>query len=569
MGESDTKMIPIGIENFEKLRKENFYYIDKTKLIKELLSNWAEVNLFTRPRRFGKSLNMSMLRCFFEIGTDPHIFDGLEIAKETELCEQYMGKFPVISVSLKGINATSFETACKMAAGLVNEAARKHIYLLESRELEKSEKKTFELLLDSRMKEQEVCNSLRVLSELLQKHYRQKVVLLIDEYDVPLAKAFANGYYDQMVVLVQNMFGQWLKTNYSLQFAVLTGCLRVAKESIFTGLNNLKVLSIADVRFDEYFGFTDAQVKELLAYYGLSGAYGDVKDWYDGYQFGNAHIYCPWDVLNYCDLLRADPQAPPQDYWSNTSGNDIIRHFIQYAGKGTTKQELERLVAGEAVTKKVRNDLTYRDLYRSVEHIWSVLYTTGYLTLRGKPDGDLYSLVIPNMEIRKIFTEQIMEYFNETVKQDGTAVEQFCQALQNGDAQGVQEQLCQYLKKAVSIRDTFVKKPMKENYYHGILMGLLAYKEAWAVRSNQESGSGYSDILVELEEEETGIVIEVKYPDGGDLEKGCEQALQQIEQMEYAQQLIDDGMRTILKYGIACYKKQCRVKLMLHPDRNE
>ena len=364
MGESDTKMIPIGIENFEKLRKENFYYIDKTKLIKELLSNWAEVNLFTRPRRFGKSLNMSMFQCFFEIGTDPHIFDGLEITKETELCEQYMGKFPVISVSLKGINATSFETACKMAAGLVNEAARKHIYLLESRELEKSEKKTFELLLDSRMKEQEVCNSLRVLSELLQKHYRQKVVLLIDEYDVPLAKAFANGYYDQMVVLVQNMFGQWLKTNYSLQFAVLTGCLRVAKESIFTGLNNLKVLSIADVRFDEYFGFTDAQVKELLAYYGLSGAYGDVKDWYDGYQFGNAHIYCPWDVLNYCDLLRADPQAPPQDYWSNTSGNDIIRHFIQYAGKGTTKQELERLVAGEAVTKKVRNDLTYRDLYR-------------------------------------------------------------------------------------------------------------------------------------------------------------------------------------------------------------
>lgn len=561
MCEARRKMIPIGIENFEKMRRGHFYYIDKTGLIKELLQNWAEVNLFTRPRRFGKSLNMSMLRHFFEIGTDKALFDGLEIAKETGLCENYMGKFPVISVSLKGINAGNYETAWKMAAYIVQEEARRHLYLLESRTLTEKEKEAFELLLDHKMQEQEICNSLRVLSWLLQKHYNQKVVLLIDEYDVPLAKAFANGYYDEMALLVQNMFSQWLKTNDSLQFAVLTGCLRVAKESIFTGLNNLKVLSVADVRFDEHFGFTDAEVKQLLAYYGLSGAYGDIKDWYDGYRFGDVSLYCPWDVLNYCDLLRADPGAPPQDYWSNTSGNDVVRHFIEYADKGTTKQELERLVAGEAVVKKIRNDLTYRDLYSSIENIWSVLFTTGYLTQQGKPDGDLFSLVIPNMEIRRIFTEQIMEYFNETVKKDGTAVERFCQALQNGDAPGVQEQLNRYLKKAVSIRDTFVKKPMKENYYHGMLMGLLAYKEAWAVRSNQESGSGYSDILVELEEEEVGIVIEVKYPDGGDLEQGCKKALEQIEAREYAQQLVEDGMRTILKYGVACYKKQCRVMM--------
>ncbi|MDE7354563.1 MAG: ATP-binding protein [Acetatifactor sp.] len=559
MSETRKKMIPIGIEDFAEMRKEDFYYIDKTGLIKDLLQNWGKVNLFTRPRRFGKSLNMSMLQHFFEKGTDQGIFDGLEISKETGLCEKYMGKFPVISVSLKGVSAGNYEAACKMAAGIVREAAMEHLYLLESGKLEKQEKEVFQTMLDIQMQEQAICDSLRVLCSLLQKHYNEKVVLLIDEYDVPLAKAFEHGYYDKMALFAQNMFSQWLKTNHSLQFAVLTGCLRVAKESIFTGLNNLKVLSITDVRFDEYFGFTDREVNELLGYYGLEGAYADIKDWYDGYRFGDAHIYCPWDVLNYCDLLRADPGAPPQDYWSNTSGNDVIRHFIKHAGRGTTKQELERLVAGEAVRKKVRRELTYRDLYSSVENIWSVLFTTGYLTQQGEAEGDVFSLAIPNMEIRKIFTEQIMEYFNEAVKKDGASVEQFCEALQKGDALGVQEHLGRYLKKAVSIRDTFVKKPMKENYYHGVLMGLLAYKEAWAVRSNQESGTGYSDILIELEEEEIGIVIEVKYPDGGDLEKGCQEALRQIEEREYAQQLLDDGMQVVLKYGVACYKKRCRV----------
>lgn len=553
------KMIPIGIENFEEIRKENFYYVDKTGLITELLSNWGKVNLFTRPRRFGKSLNMSMLRYFFEKGTQKQIFDELEISAEKELCEKYMGKFPVIFVSLKEINAGSYEIARDMAVGIVNEEARRHQYLLESNSLSQQDKKLFCMLMDAEMKEQILCSSLRILSELLRKHYGQKVILLIDEYDVPLAKSFANGYYNQMVLFIQNLFGQSLKTNDSLQFAVLTGCMRIAKESIFTGLNNLRVLSIMDVQFDKFFGFTDREVKELLEYYGLSDAYEDVKAWYDGYQFGNTQIYCPWDVINYCDVLRADRSEKPREYWSNTSSNDVIRHLIENAGNGTTKQEIERLVAGGAVTKKIRRDLTYRDLYGSVENIWSVLYTTGYLTKQGKPDGDLCQLVIPNMEIRTVFTEQIMEYFQETVRKDGVAVERFCVALKDGDAKGVEEQLGAYLKKAISIRDTFVKKVMKENYYHGILMGLLAYKDAWAVFSNRESGEGYSDIFIEIIEEEIGIIIEIKYPDNGNLEKGCVEALQQMENKKYVEQLLDDGMQAILKYGIACYKKQCKV----------
>ncbi len=560
MNHMPKKMIPIGIEDFEKLRNEGFYFVDKTGLIKDLLLHWGEVNLFIRPRRFGKTLNMSMLRCFFEPGTNQRIFDGLEISREQELCEKYMGKFPVISVSLKSIDAGCYQTAVAMAGKLVNAETRRHADLMESSRLTKQEKKILAALMYSEMQEPELCDSLRVLSELLRKHYGQKVVLLIDEYDVPLARAFANGYYDQMVTLIRCLFGQSLKTNPNLQFAVLTGCLRISRESIFTGLNHLRVLSVLDQQFDAYFGFTDPQVRELLEYYGQLEAYGRVKEWYDGYQFGNTQIYCPWDVMNYCDLLRVQPDAKPQDYWSNTSSNDVIRRLVSYTGNVTVKRELERLVEGEAVFQKVCNDLTYRDLYRSVTNIWSVLLMTGYLTQRGKPDGDALRLVIPNMEIRGIFTEQIMKYFYETVKKDGTAVGQFCEALKNGDAAGVEDQFGRYLKKAVSIRDTFVKKPMKENYYHGILMGLLAYKDTWAVFSNRESGDGYSDILVEMEEEEIGVVIEVKYADDGDLEKGCIKALEQIEKNGYAQQLVDDGMRTVMKYGVACYKKRCRVR---------
>ena len=555
------KKLPIGIEDFEKLHCDDFYYVDKTGLIKELMENWAEVNLFTRPRRFGKSLNMNMLKNFFELGTDKSMFEGLEIAREKNLCEEYMGKFPVISVSMKEMNAGSYEMACKMAVQVINGEARRFQYLLESDKLTDYDKDTYRNLLKTDMDESILCNSLKLLSELLYKHHGKKVILLIDEYDVPLAKAFHQGYYEQMVLLVRNMFGQALKTNENLQMAVLTGCMRISKESIFTGLNNLKVLSIADVRFDEYFGFTDQEVRELLSYYGLSHKYQEVKDWYDGYQFGNVEVYCPWDVLNYCDLLRADPEAQPQNYWANTSGNEVVRRFIEQSDNGRTRLEIERLVAGEVIHKTIRQELTYQNMYQSIENLWSVLFTTGYLTKRGRANGDEFQLAIPNMEIRKIFTTQIMEYFKERVQENGTMLKEFCEALRSGNAEEVEKLFGAYLKKTISIRDTFVKRQLKENFYHGILLGILGFQDHWAVFSNRESGDGYSDILVEIEDEELGIIIEVKYAQNGDLEAGCADALRQIEQKSYEEVLQDDGMGKIWKYGIACYKKRCKVVL--------
>lgn len=553
------KKLPIGIENFDKIRTEEFYYIDKTGLIKELLQNWGEVNLITRPRRFGKSLNMSMLRSFFEIGGKKELFEGLDISDEKELCENYRGQFPVISISLKGIYGKSYEIARDMAVRIVNEEARRHYYLFESDRLNEHDKEMFSQLLQDNMGEADFCCSLRRLSELLQKHYEKKVVMLVDEYDVPLAKAFDNGYYDQMIMLIRNLFEQALKTNDSLYFAVMTGCLRVSKESIFTGLNNPKILSITDVRFDEYFGFTDQEVRELLEYYNLSDVYGRMKEWYDGYHFGNVDVYCPWDVICYCDALRANPLAQPDEYWSNTSGNDVVRHFIERADSGTTRREIERLVAGEEIVKEVRQELTYRELYDSVDNIWSVLFMTGYLTQRGTSDGRELRLAIPNTEIRNIFMKQIAEWFQETARKDGTTLNKFCDSFQNGDAAGVETQLNTYLKKTISIRDTFVRKDKKENFYHGILLGLLGYKESWGVWSNKETGDGYSDILVEIDEEEIGVIIEVKYAEPDELESACEEALHQIERMRYEEELRDLGMTKIYKYGIACYKKRCKV----------
>ncbi len=572
--------LPIGIENFEKLRTEGFYYIDKTKLIKELLDNWGEVNLFTRPRRFGKSLNISMLEHFFSLNGDKSIFDGLEILKETALCEQYMGKYPVISVSLKGIDALSYEMAFQMAVQIIKGEARRFQYLLDSERLTHHDKEAFAALLQDDMSEGTLCYSLKVLSELLYKHHGCKVVFLIDEYDVPLAKAFEQGYYEHMVVFIRNLFEQTLKTNNSLQFAVLTGCMRISKESIFTGFNNLRVLTIADVEFDEYFGFTDREVREMLKYYNLSSGYNTIKEWYDGYQFGNVEVYCPWDVICHCSKLRADPGAQPQNYWSNTSSNDAVKHFIQESNNSMTKREIERLVAGEAIMKEIHQELTYKDMYDSIDNIWSILFTTGYLTQRGKPKGKSFCLAIPNMEIREIFTEKIMAFFKENVKKNGDAVNGFCNALKNGDAGGVETRFGEYLRKTISIRDTFIKKQMKENlpigkattkgskgqppsacFYHGILLGILGFQDSWGVFSNRESGEGYSDILVEIDEEELGIVVEVKYAEDGNLETTCEEALEQIERKRYEEELREEGMKHILKYGIACYKKYCKVLL--------
>ncbi|QCU00932.1 MULTISPECIES: AAA family ATPase [Blautia] len=555
------KKLPIGIENFEELQKEEFYYVDKTNLIRDLLMQWSKVNLFTRPRRFGKSLNMSMLKYFFEPGGDKEIFKKLAISGETEICEKYMGKFPVVSISLKGINGESYEKACAMAVQVIQSEARRFQYLLESERLTAYEKKVFASLLQADMGEDLLCSSLKIMSELLEKHHGCKVILLIDEYDVPLAKAFERGYYDQMVIFIRNMFEYALKTNDSLKFAVLTGCMRISKESIFTGLNNIKVLSVADVQFDEYFGFTDQEVKDMLDYYGFSDRYDEVKEWYDGYQFGNVGVYCPWDVINYCDTLKADPDAQPRNYWLNTSSNEAVRRFIRESDHAATRREIENLVAGEAITKEIHQELTYKDMYDSIDNLWSVLFTTGYLTQRGKPDGDNFRLVIPNVEIRKIFTSQIMELFKESVPKNGEALRNFCQALRNGDAKSVERLLGEYLRKTISIRDTFVKRQMKENFYHGILIGILGFADTWSVSSNKESGDGYSDILVETDDGETGIILELKYAEDGKLDESCREALRQINLRRYEEELLDEGVEHILKYGIAFYKKRCRVML--------
>lgn len=553
------KRLPVGIENFEKIRRDGFYYVDKTDLIKELLENWGEVNLFTRPRRFGKTLNMSMFQCFFEIGCDKSLFDGLRIAEESTLCETYMGKFPVISISLKGIDAADYETARNLMVKVVNEEARRFQFLTESSRLTDTDKMLFGQLLQKEMDDETLFCSLRELTELLRKHYEKQVIVLIDEYDVPLAKANELGYYDEMVRLIRGIFGSALKTNHNLYFAVLTGCLRVAKESIFTGVNNFNTFTITDVDFDEYFGFTDAEVKEMLEEYQLGSSYEDVREWYDGYRFGNVDVYCPWDVICYVNKRRTDPALQPQNYWLNTSGNEVVRHFIEALGDGVTKTEMERLIGGEIVQKEIHEEMTYHDLYADMGNVWSVLFMTGYLTQRGRADGNLYNLVIPNREIRNIFTEQIMKMFQEQAEQDGETLGRFCDALEQGNAEEVERCFTGYMRKTVSIRDTFVRKATKENFYHGMLIGLLGFKEGWTVMSNREAGDGFSDIQILIDDAETGIVIEVKYAQNGDLEAECQKALTQMRALHYEDGMRNAGMQKVFKYGIACWKKTCKV----------
>ena len=555
------KKLPIGIENFEEMIKEDFYYVDKTGLITDLLHNWGAVNLFTRPRRFGKSLNMNMLEYFFSLDGDKSIFNGLNISKDTLLCEEYMGKYPVISISLKGIDALNFETAFDRAVLLVRRAASKVYYLLDSGALNEQDKVNYRKLLDDHMTEAIFGDSLRVLSELLEKHHGTKVILLIDEYDVPLARAYANGYYDQMLSLIRSLLGEALKTNNSLKLAVLTGCLRISKESIFTGLNNLKVLTITDERFDKYFGFTDKEVRELLEYYEVADHYEEVKRWYDGYQFGNEEVYCPWDVLNHCDRIRSEPHVQPENYWINTSSNEAVKRFIEESANVATKREIERLIAGEVIMKEIHQELTYSEIYQTIDNIWSLLFTTGYLTQRGKAEGRQMKLAIPNLEIRDIYVTQIMEFFKENVRKDGDMLNRFCEALQNGDSVNVEKIFTEYLRKTISIRDTAVRTDMKENFYHGVLLGILGVKNRWGISSNREMGEGYADILVEPDTGDMGIIIEVKYAHDGDLDGACKAALKQIKYTRYEDDLSDDGVENILKYGIACYKKRCKTML--------
>ena len=561
------KKLPIGIENFEEFFSEDFYYVDKTLFIKELLQNWGKVNLFTRPRRFGKSLNMSMLKCFFEIGIDPALFDGLKIAQEKSLCEKYMGRFPVISISLKSVDGRSFESASVALRTLIGNEARRFAFLRNSTNLSNDEKESYAQLTEVgpaqggfyTMTEGMAAASLQTLSQLLEKHYGQKVILLIDEYDVPLDKAFQAGYYDEMVSLIRNLLGNALKTNDSLYFAVLTGCLRISKESIFTGLNNLKVHTISDVRYDEYFGFTNAEVDELLEFYGLSAYKDTIRDWYDGYCFGDTDVYCPWDVINYCDELLAASNTPPKNYWANTSGNDLIRRLLKKANL-TAKNEVEELLNGGQITKRMKQELTYREVDDSIENVWSVLYATGYLTGKHveQEDADIFRLWIPNGEIRKLFYELVEDWFREMTRSDMSRINRFCAAFPAGDTDTIQDMLNDYLWDSISVRDTAVRRNMKENFYHGMLLGLLRSQDSWLVKSNAETGEGYSDISIQTPER-TGIVIELKYADDGKLETACAEALEQIEEKKYAEGLKRRGMKKIIKYGIAFYEKECMV----------
>ncbi len=554
----------MGIEDFERIRRDGFYYVDKTGLIRDLLENMAYVNLFTRPRRFGKTLNMSMLKYFFEIGSDRTLFDGLEISENSELCDNYLGKFPVISISLKNAEGDTFEKAKKKLQSIIGNEAVRFSFLSDSDRLSQTERRQYAKLIELddwgsfAMSDELLENSLLMLSRFLQKHYRQETIILIDEYDVPLDKAYQAGYYDTMVNFIRTLFGQALKTNSSLYFAVLTGCLRISRESIFTGFNNFNVYTVQNVRYNEFFGFTDKEVRKMLNDYGFEGQYSAVKEWYDGYRFGNLAIYCPWDVVRYCDDLRDGNAVEPQNYWVNTSSNDIVRKFIEKAD-AAAKDEIERLVSGGSITKKIKQELTYRDLDSQIDNLWSILFTTGYLTQRGKAETGAAELVIPNKEIRWIFTEQIQEWFAAETGKDVQKLEGFCRAFQENNVSAIEEGFTSYLRKTISIRDTGVRKEMKENFYHGILLGLFGHMDGWRVKSSAESGEGYSDISVEIEEGEVGIVIELKYAENAAFDAACREALLQIKDRNYEEALLDDGMKTIYRYGIACYKKRCRV----------
>lgn len=567
---ANTLKLPVGIDDFRKLRESHFYYVDKTRLIEQLLLNWSEVTLFTRPRRFGKTLNMSMLKSFFDIGTDKALFDGLYISGNKELCDEYMGKYPVIFLSLKGVEGLTYEEAFEAFVRIMGKEVNRVSFLADSDKLTQIEREQYKgltIIKNGRLAfdKEKLISSLQLLSQLLYKHYGKKTVILIDEYDVPLDKAFQNGYYNEMVSLIRGLFGQALKTNEFLQFAVLTGCLRISKESIFTGLNNFKVMSITDSRFDEQFGFTDEEVRKLLSDYGMDSHFDEVKEWYDGYHFGRADVYCPWDVINHADHLRDDGDAKPQTYWINSSGNSLVRRLINRADS-STKDEIERLIAGEAIEKVIRQDLTYDEIENSIDNIWSVLFTTGYLTKIGEvklPDSESYAymLVIPNKEVREVFVLQIQEWFKAVVANDNDTMKLLSKAILDKDEAILARQLNIVMGRMISILDTKAPDDMKENFYHGLLLGLLRGSNPdWLIKSNRESGVGFSDILIKPENPDLGIVIEVKYAkEFKKLDAACDAAMAQIKEKRYDETLRDEGRCDILAYGIAFCRKRCRV----------
>ena len=549
-----TQKLPVGIESFEEIRKQDFYYIDKTGLIVDLMANWGKVNLFTRPRRFGKTLNMSMLKCFFEIGGDTNIFEGLRVSQEKRLCEAHMGKYPVVFVSLKGVDGLTFETAYRALCDIIRNEALRLQYLSRSDRISEEEKKSFKAILRDEYDDSDIRSSLKMLCALLEKHYGQKAILLIDEYDVPLDKAYQHGYYDRMIDVIRAMFGAALKTNDSLFFAVLTGCLRVSKESIFTGLNNLTVHSISDVQFDEYFGFTDTEVRAMLHGYGLEDHLEEAREWYDGYRFGRQDVYCPWDVINHCYALRADAKARPKAYWINTSGNDMVRRLIEKASDGTTQMEIECLIAGETITKTLNENLTHNEIDQNIENIWSLLYMTGYLTAAESPDGNRYRLRIPNREVRQIYMQQVLSWFREKTQADTEKLTGLYAAFETGDAAAITEYLNEQLLDTVSFYDA------RESFYHGFLLALLSTCANWRVSSNAETGKGRSDIIVERKDRKIGFVVEVKdVKDEAKLDAACETAMKQIEERDYTAVLRRYRVKEIWTYGIAFWEKECWV----------
>ena len=560
---TEMKKLPIGIEFFREFKSDNFYYVDKTGFIAELLRTRGSVNLFTRPRRFGKSLNMDMLKSFFEIGADASLFDGLEISRDTELFGQHLGKYPVISISLKDVEGEDFQAAYDMLGARISEEAERFSFLLESDRLTKSQKAKFQKLLDEDFDKSSVLyGSMRLMTEVLCRHYDSPVLVLIDEYDVPLDKAYQAGYYPKMVRLIRSLFSQVLKTNANLYFAVITGCLRIAKESIFTGLNNLKARSTASVYYAEYFGFTDMEVEEMMKYYGVEHRFPDMKEWYDGYRFGNLDVYCPWDVISQCDILRVEKDAAMEPHWANSSGNVIVHDILKNATEAT-KAEIEMLISGECVEKEIIPELTYTDLDSREpkirqKYLWSVLFAAGYLTDMEKPNGRMHKLVIPNKEVLGIYEDKIRSWFESKVTGSTEQWRRFCTAIKNGDVKNVEILFNGFLSEAISIRDTAVKSEMKENFYHGLLLGLLNIEGSWIAKSNIESGIGYTDIKITVPAEKIGCIIEVKYAENGAFDAACRKAMKQIEDDGYVTALRQEGMETIHKYGIACYKKTCK-----------
>ena len=562
------KKLSIGIENFTKLQTEDFYYVDKTMLIKELLDNWAEVNLFTRPRRFGKTLNMSMLQYYFEDKRDQftgekidnsYLFEGLNIKAEGEKYTKYMGKYPVINLSLKSAKQPTYKMAYESLIDEIMKEYRRHNFILNSDKLLQSEKKIFLDISNGEAKEIEYAKSLQFLSSCLEKYFGSKTIILIDEYDVPLENAFFEGFYDEMISFIRSLFESALKTNPSLEFSIITGCLRISRESIFTGLNNLNIISILNNRYAEYFGFTAEEVEELCDYYNIQEKYETAKKWYNGYTFGHKNVYNPWSVVKYIYDVLGDSHVFPTSYWANTSSNSIVKSLIERADD-ITKGEIEALIEGKTIEKPVHEDITYDDVYDNLDNLWNFMFFTGYFKkiserMDENTQEKFVELAIPNLEVKYIFRTKILKWFNEKIKSEDLSI--LYTSIINGEVDVFQKEVNRLLKKTISFNDAY------ENFYHGFMIGLLSHMDGYIVKSNRETGDGRCDIYIKpLSIFDKAVIIEMKVCDKPkELFTKPQDALQQIEDKKYAYELNESGYEDIIKYGMAFYRKDCIIKI--------